>query len=137
MLIKEDLEARSNRNTENNHYIYVQNHKTGYKQPAISYLEAEIFNYLLVFVLELLPLLPSIGLVRCATNCPIFQTWRSGSLVFINISNCLRSGLIGYGINDPDGRPNDYSKAAATLISMHSPTTGAIESVHVPQSFYC
>ena len=109
LLIREVLEARSNRNTENNHYIYVQNHKTGYKQPAIIHL-------------ELPPLLPSIGLVRCATNCPVFQTWRSGSLVSTNISNCLRSGLISYGINDPDGRPTDYRKAAATLISMHSPT---------------
>ena len=119
LLIKEVLEARCNRN---NYYIYVQNHKTGYKQPAIIYLEPEIYNYLLVFVLELLPLLPSIGLVRCAANCPVFQTCRSGFLVSTNISNCLHSELILYGINDPDGRPTDYRKAAATLISMHSPT---------------
>ena len=121
-MIKEVLESRSNRNTENNHCLYVQHHKTDYKQTAIIYLEAKIFNYLLVFVLELLPHLSSIGLVRCATNCPVFQTWRSGSLVSTNISNCLRSGLVLYGINDPDGRPTDYRKAVATLISMHSPT---------------
>ena len=47
MMIKEVLTAQSNVNSENNHYIYVQNHKTGYKQPAIIFLDSEVYQFLL------------------------------------------------------------------------------------------
>ena len=44
MLIREVLKANESSNHDNLHHIYITNHKTGYIQPAIIYLEPEIFN---------------------------------------------------------------------------------------------
>ena len=121
MLVGEVLKANNNANKENLHYIYVEQHKTGYIQPAIIYLTTEVFNYLVLFVTVILPELPAIGHVRSGDDCHVFQTWLSDCLHTSNVSNCLRNGLKLYGIDDPDGCPTHYRKAASTLISMHKP----------------
>ena len=121
MLVGEVLKANNNANKDNLHYIYVEQHKTGYIQPAIIYLTTEVFNYLVLFVTVILPELPAIGHVRSGDDCHVFQTWLSDCLHTSNVSNCLRNGLKLYGIDDPDGCPTHYRKAASTLISMHKP----------------
>ena len=120
ILIKEVVQANNNVNSDSLHYIYVENHKTGYIQAAIIYLEAEIYNYLLTFTTIVLALLPCIGHQRTDDNCHVFQTWTSDSLHTSTINSCLRAGLKHFGINDPQGCPTNYRKAASTLISMHN-----------------
>ena len=122
MLIKEVLNARNNTNTDNLHYIYVENHKTGSIQPAIIYLENEIYNYLVTFITRVIPLLPSIKQSRTRNHCHVFQTWTSDRLRTSTISSCMRAGLKLFGIEDPKGCPTNFRKAASTLISMHKPT---------------
>ena len=122
MLIKEVVQAKSNVNSDNLHYIYVENHKTGYIQAAIIYLEAEIYHYLLTYVTIILSLLPCIQHSRIDNSCHVFQTWTSDILRTSTISCCLRSGLKLFGIDDPQGCPTNYRKAASTLISMHNPS---------------
>ena len=121
MLIGEVLKAKDNANKDDLHYIYVEQHKTGYIQPAIIYLTTEVYNYLLLFVTVIIPELPAIGHVRSGDDCHVFQTWLSDCLHTSNVSSCLRNGLKLYGIDDPDGCPTHYRKAASTLISMHKP----------------
>lgn len=60
ILIEEVLLAKTRINCDNLHYIYVKNHKTGYIQAAIIYLEAEIYNFIYTFITIVLPLLPCI-----------------------------------------------------------------------------
>ena len=100
---------------------YVANHKTGSIQPAIIYLEAQIFEYLLAFVNHVLPLLPATLQARCEKTSHVFQTWISIKLRTCTVSHWFRAGLLLFGINDPHGRPTEYRKAASTLISMHNP----------------
>ena len=121
MMIKEVLTARSNVNSDNNHYMYVQNHKTGYKQPAIIFLEDEIFQFLLQYVTILLPSLPPLVPERNLNDCPVFQSWRSNSLPSNTVCYCLRSGLLLFGIVDHSSCPPQYRKAASTLTSMQEP----------------
>ena len=121
MLIKEVLKAKSNVTGDRLHYLYVENHKTGCLQPAIIYLEAEIYNFLFTLVTIVIPLLPCIERSRTDANCHVFQTWTSDRLRTSTISNCLRIGLKLFGIDDPKGCPTNYRKAASTLISMHKP----------------
>ena len=121
MLIKEVLKAKSSVTPDRLHYIYVENHKMGCLQPAIIYLEAEIYNFLFTLVKIVIPLLPCIERWRTDDNCHVFQTWTSDRLRTSTISNCLRSGLKPFGIDDPKGCPTNYRKAASTLISMHKP----------------
>ena len=80
MLIKEVLQAKSSVTGDNLHYIYIENHKTGYIQPAIIYLEAEIYNFLFTLVTIVIPLLPCIQRSRTDANCHVFQTWTSDRL---------------------------------------------------------
>ena len=122
MLISEVLEAKNNRNSDNLHYIYITNHKTGHIQPAIIYLEAEIYTHLSTFVTKVLSLLPSADQPRNSDNSRVFQTWHSAVLRTNTISSCLRAGLKLFGISDPNGCPTHYRKAASTLISMHNPS---------------
>ena len=119
LLVKEVSDAKLNGNSEDNHRVYIQNHKTGYKQPAIIYLDHEIYNYLLLFVSVVIGLLPPLGHQRHGPICNAIQTWRSDSLVYTNISSCFRAGLKLFGIDDPDARPTHFRKAASTLISIH------------------
>ena len=51
----------------------VQNHKTGYKQPAIIFLEDEIFQFLLQYVTILLPSLPPLVPNRGRTGLDWFR----------------------------------------------------------------
>ena len=122
MLIKEVLHARNNTNSDNLNYIYVENHRTGHTQPAIIYLEHEIYNYLVTFIAIVIPLLPAIDHSRTGSDCHVFQTWTSDRLHTSTISSCMRVGLKLFGIEDPKGCPTNFRKAASTLISMHKPT---------------
>ena len=122
MMIKEVLNAKSDINSESNHFIYVQNHKTDYKQPAIIFLDEEIYSFLYQFVTTILPSLPLIGVQRNASDDHVFQTWRSKDLPSTSVSSCLRAGLLLFGINDPEACPTQYRKAASTLMSMHNPS---------------
>ena len=75
----------------------------------------------MLFVSVVIPLLPPLGHQRHGPNCNAFQTWRSNSLVYTNISSCFRAGLELYGIDDPDARPTHFRKAASRLIRIHCP----------------
>ena len=79
MLTGEVLKVQNNANKDNLHYIYVEQHKTGYIQPAKVYLTTEVYNNLLLFVTVILPDFPSIGHVRSGHDCHVFQTWLSES----------------------------------------------------------
>ena len=93
---------------------------TGYKQPTIIFLDEEIYNFLYSYVSIILPSSPPIGTPRNTDNRHVFQTWRTSHLPSNNISECLRLGLLLYGISDQEGCPIQYRKAASTLISMHN-----------------
>ena len=73
ILIGEVLKAKDNANKDNILYIYVEQHKTGYIQPAIIYLTKEVYNYLLLFVTVIIPELPAIGHVRSGDDCHVFR----------------------------------------------------------------
>ena len=119
--IREFLNAKGNANEDNLHYLYVERHKTDYIQPAIIYLDTEIFNYLLIFVTVIIPELPKLEYPRSGEDCHVFQIWLSDKLHSSNLNHCLRAGLLLYDIHDPKGCPTHYRKAASTLISMHKP----------------
>lgn len=121
MLISEVLTAKNNANNDGLHYIYIEKHKIGYIQPAIIYLDAEIYMFLLIFATVVITQLPPIGHERTGADCRVFQTWTVDSLHTSNVSTCLRTGLSLYGINDPHGCPTHYRKAVSTLISLHNP----------------
>ena len=121
MLIQEVLDAKDNANEDNLHYMYIEEHKTGHIQPAIIYLNSEIFNYLLIFIEVVIPQLPQMEDSRHENGCRVFQTWKSIILHSSNVNHCFRAGLLLFGIEDPHGCPTHYRKAASTLISMHKP----------------
>ena len=123
MLIGEVLKAKDNANKDDLHYIYVEQHKTGYIQPAIIYLTTEVYNYLLI-----IPELLAIGHVRSGEDCHLFTTWQSDCLHTSNVSSCLRNGLKLYGIDD--------RKAASTLISMHQEFIQERETLLLEHDFW-
>ncbi|KAI6648374.1 hypothetical protein LOD99_12183 [Oopsacas minuta] len=71
-LIQEVLNAEGNANEHNLHYLYVEHHKTDYIQPAIIYLEAEVFNYQLIFVTVIIPKLPKLEYPSSGEDCHMF-----------------------------------------------------------------
>ena len=115
--IKEVLKARYDIHPDGNYFIYVQHHKTGYKQAAIIFLDEEIYGLLYQFVTCILPSLP-IGQPRDLKDNSVFQTTQ---LVSNTISHCFRAGLLLFGLDDPEACPTQYRKAASTLMSMHNP----------------
>ena len=121
MRIREVLSARINANEDHLHYLYVEEHKTGHMQPAIMYLDSEMYNYLLIFVMVVIPQLPRLEVPRSGDDSRVFQTWKSQILHSSNVNHCFRAGLNLFGIDDPHGCPTHYRKAASTLISMHRP----------------
>ena len=72
MLISEVLKAKNNANNDGLHYIYFEKHKPGYIQPAIIFLEAEIYTYLLIFATLVITQLPPIGHERTGADCHVF-----------------------------------------------------------------
>ena len=94
MLISEVLDARSKKNSMNLYHIYIANHKTGSIQPAIIYLEAQIFEYLLAFVNHVLPLLHATLQALCEKTSHVFQTWISIKLHTCTVNHCFRTGLL-------------------------------------------
>ena len=122
MLVEEVLKAEHNQNWEGLHHMYIKNHITGYIQPAIIYLDADVYQSLFRYVTIILPLLPTTGHQRHGNDRNVFQTWHSYTLVASNVGSCLRAGLELYGISDPNGCPTDYRKAASTLISIQNPS---------------
>ena len=97
MMIKEFLNAKSDIYSESNHFIYVQNHKTDYKQPTIKFLDEEIYSFLYQFVTTILPSLPLIGVQRNASDGNVFQTWRS--MIFLQLL-FLRVYVLAYYLSE-------------------------------------
>lgn len=97
MMIKEILNAKSDIYSESNHFIYVQNHKTDYKQPTIKFLDEEIYSFLYQFVTTILPSLPLIGVQRNASDGNVFQTWRS--MIFLQLM-FLRVYVLAYYLSE-------------------------------------
>lgn len=71
MRIPEVLIAIDNANEDNLHYMYIEEHKTGHIQPAIIYLNSEIFNYLLIYVKVVIPKLPQMEDSRHGDDCRV------------------------------------------------------------------
>ena len=106
---------------DNLHYLYVERHKTDYIQPAITYLNTEIFNYLLIYVTVIIPELQKLEYPTSGEDSHVFQTWLSDKLHSGNVNHCLLAGLLLYDIHDPKGSPTHYSNADSTFICMHKP----------------